>query len=225
MINDTFGDDGMKKGKFIVFEGLDGSGKGTQTALLEKHIKQSGGKVYLTAEPTIFSTGGMIRDALGGFTDRDAYELSAMFLTDRIFHNINKKSGIRKYLDAGIDVICDRYYYSSFAYQGIDADLDWVMDMNLNCREIAKPDLCIFLDVDTELCDKRISENRFEREIYENKDAQSRIRRRFFEVFDKLRDSENICIIDASRSVEEISDDIIKIYEKIRNTNDCVDIK
>jgi len=148
-----------------------------------------------------------------------------MFLTDRIFHNINKKSGIRKYLDAGIDVICDRYYYSSFAYQGIDADLDWVMDMNLNCREIAKPDLCIFLDVDTELCDKRISENRFEREIYENKDAQSRIRRRFFEVFDKLRDSENICIIDASRSVEEISDDIIKIYEKIRNTNDCVDIK
>lgn len=206
----------MSKGKLIVFEGLDGSGKGTQIALLEKEMKKRGRKVYVTAEPTSSSTGGMIRDALGGFVRRDAFELSALFLADRIFHNANTKNGIRLYLENGTDVICDRYYYSSFAYQGIDADLDWVMDMNLNCSEIIKPDLCIFLDADIESCDERIEQNRMDREIYENKETQRRIRKRFFEVFERLRDAENIKIVDASRSIPEVSADIIKIYDSIK---------
>lgn len=206
----------MKKGKFIVLEGLDGSGKGTQISRLSEYIKKSGGQAYITAEPTASSTGGMIRDALGGFVQRDAYELSALFLADRIFHNVNSKNGIKKYLDSGIDVICDRYYYSSFAYQGIDADLDWVMKMNLECRDIIKPDLCIFLDVDTELCDRRISENRFDREIYENIEMQKKIRSRFFEVFERLKDSENISVVNASRSIEEVEQDIIKLFKEIK---------
>ena len=206
----------MKKGKLIVLEGLDGSGKGTQISLLDEYIRSSGQKAYITAEPTISSTGGLIRDALGGHIKRDAYELSALFLADRIFHNVNPKNGIRNFIEKGIDVICDRYYYSSFAYQGIDADLDWVMNMNLDCRDILRPDLCIFLDVDTSLCDDRISENRFDREIYENAEAQKRSRKRFFEVFQKLGDSENIKIVDASRTVSEVSADIIKIYNELK---------
>ena len=113
-------------------------------------------------------------------------------------------------------MFCDRYYYSSFAYQGIDADLDWVMDMNLNCSEIIKPDLCIFLDADIESCDERIEQNRMDREIYENKETQRRIRKRFFEVFERLRNAENIKIVDASRSIPEVSADIIKIYDSIK---------
>ena len=139
----------MNKGKFIVFEGIDGSGKGTQINILVEEMKRQGRTVYQTAEPTNSVTGGILRDALGGFTDRNAYEMSAMFLLDRIFHNSNKINGIKQFLEKGVDVVCDRYYYSSFAYQGIDADLKWVMDMNLNCKEILKPDLCIFLDIDS----------------------------------------------------------------------------
>ncbi|MBQ3928507.1 MAG: dTMP kinase [Clostridia bacterium] len=206
----------MQKGKFIVFEGLDGSGKGTQIQLLAAEMKKRGRTVYITAEPTSSSTGGMIRDALGGFIERDAYELSAMFLTDRIFHNVNKTNGIQQFIDRGIDVICDRYYYSSFAYQGTDADLDWVMQMNLNCRKILKPDLCIFLDVDIDLCDERIENSRLEREIYENKAAQKKIRQRFFEVLERLADSENIKIVNAARSIEAVSADIINIYTHIK---------
>ena len=168
-----------ERGKFIVFEGLDGSGKGTQISALRDHIRSTGAEAYFTAEPTISSTGGMIRDALGGHLRRDAYELSALFLADRIFHNVNPINGIRQYIEKGIDVVCDRYYYSSFAYQGIEADLDWVMKMNLGCNEILKPDLCIFLDIDISTGEKRISENRFDREIYENVEAQRRIRKRF----------------------------------------------
>lgn len=158
----------------------------------------------------------MLRDALGGFVSRDAYELSAMFLLDRIFHNTNNINGIRQFLDKGVDVVCDRYYYSSFAYQGIDADLDWVMNMNLGCREIIKPDICIFLDIRPETSEERISANRLEREIYENADTQARIRRRFFEVFELLGDSENIKIVDASKAIPEVSADIIKIYNEIK---------
>lgn len=205
----------MKKGRLIVIEGLDGSGKGTQINLLSEYIRRSGGMAYITAEPTSSSTGGMIRDALGGFAARDAYELSALFLADRIFHNVNPKNGIRKYINEGIDVICDRYYYSSFAYQGIDADLDWVMQMNLGCKDIMKPDLCIFLDVDTELCNRRIEENRLDREIYENIDAQRKIRSRFSEVFDRLKDCENIRIVDAGRTIAEVSEDVINIYREL----------
>ena len=205
-----------ERGKFIVFEGLDGSGKGTQISALRDHIRSTGAEAYFTAEPTISSTGGMIRDALGGHLRRDAYELSALFLADRIFHNVNPINGIRQYIEKGIDVVCDRYYYSSFAYQGIEADLDWVMKMNLGCNEILKPDLCIFLDIDISTGEKRISENRFDREIYENVEAQRRIRKRFFEVFDRIMENENIKIVDASRTVPEVSADIIKIYNEFR---------
>ena len=205
----------MKKGKLIVFEGLDGSGKGTQIQLLADEMKKEGRTVYLTAEPTFSSTGGMIRDVLGGFVKRDAYELSALFLADRIFHNVNSKNGIKQFLEKGIDVLCDRYYYSSFAYQGIDADLDWV-ELKLRCREIIRPDLCIFLDVDIDSCDKRIEKNRLEREIFENKSTQKKIRKRFFEVFEKIGAEENIKIVDAARSISEVSADILNIYHHLK---------
>lgn len=205
----------MERGKFIVFEGLDGAGKGTQINLLVEEMKKRNRKVYQTAEPTSSVTGGILRDALGGFGKRNAYELSALFLADRIFHNSNQINGIAQFLDKGIDVVCDRYYYSSFAYQGTDADIEWVMKMNLECKEIVKPDLCIFLDIDTEKSDERISRNRLEREIYENKTAQKKIRKRFFEVFELLKDSENIRIVDGARTVSEISEEIIKIYENL----------
>lgn len=205
-----------KKGKFIVFEGLDGSGKGTQITLLAEAMRKEGRTVYLTAEPTNTSTGGMLRDALGGFVRRDAYELSAMFLTDRIFHNVNPINGIRQYIEKGVDVLCDRYYYSSFAYQGTDASLDWVMNMNLGCPEIMTPDLCIFLDIDPETGDKRIAGSRLQREIYENVSKQKEIRQRFFNVFSLLSDRENIRIVDASGTVPEVSAEIQKIYNEIK---------
>ena len=78
----------MTKGKFIVIEGLDGSGKGTQITLLTEALRRMGSKVHRTAEPTDSVTGGLLRDALGGFVQRDAYELSALFLSDRIFHTV-----------------------------------------------------------------------------------------------------------------------------------------
>ena len=88
--------------------------------------------------------------------------------------------------------------------------------MNLNCKEILKPDLCIFLDIDSKSSDERISKNRLEREIYEEKSVQEKVRKRFLEVFGLLKDSENVKIVDASRSISEVSADIINIYNEFK---------
>lgn len=201
------------KGRFIVFEGIDGAGKSTQIEMLRQKLVESGRKVFITAEPTASVTGGILRDALSGNYKRTASELAAMFLSDRIFHNVNESVGINQALERGFDVISDRYYYSSFAYQGLDSDIDWVINMNLNCPDIRKPDLCIFLDLDAEKSKARIDTNRATVEIFEKEEILNKIRNKFFDVFKRLPD-ENIAIIDASGSVDEIADEIFRVVDR-----------
>ena len=153
------------RGRFIVFEGIDGAGKTTQIELLTKRLQGAGHRVYRTAEPTESVSGGLLRDALSGVSKRTACEMAAMFVLDRIFHNTNPVNGIEKMLSDGVDVICDRYYYSSLAYQGSETDAEWVREMNLNCPEIRRPDLCIFLDLTPEQSMERIGKGRVTTEI------------------------------------------------------------
>ena len=195
------------KGKFIVVEGLDGSGKGTQTERLAARLSGLGVSVQLTAEPTQHATGGLIRDALGKITNRTPHELAALFLADRISHCENPNDGIAALLSRGVTVICDRYYYSSLAYQGMDIGLDWLLPANLDCPAILKPDLCIFLDVPTDVADKRISLGRSSREIFEERETIERVRRCYMDIFARLKDH-NIKIIDAARTPDEVADDI-----------------
>lgn len=190
---------------FIVFEGLDGSGKGTQISMLAKRLESEGAKLAITAEPTQFATGGLVRDALGGLTRRTQSELAGLFLADRIAHCSNPVSGIGALLKDGCTVICDRYYYSSFAYQGMDTNLKWVMDSNLNCPDIIKPDVCVFLDVPPEECDRRIAAGRASREIFEQIETIRRIREKYMEVF-RLLPEHNIKIVSAIGTPEEITE-------------------
>ena len=207
----------MTNGKFIVIEGLDGSGKGTQITLLENKLREKGISLHRTCEPTEHATGGLIRDALCGMTKRTPCELASLFLADRISHCANPVSGIKKLIENGVTVICDRYYYSSFAYQGMDTDLKWVMDQNLNCPDILQPDLCIFLDVPPAECDARIEKGRAQREIYESGvETITRIRDKYVEVF-SLLEGHNIAIINASRTPEEVASDVFEAVLKILN--------
>jgi dTMP kinase len=208
-------DKGAKRGRFIVIEGIDGSGKSTQIQLLANRLTADKRKVYTTAEPTVSLTGGMLRDALRGVTKKTTCEIAAMFLLDRIFHNVNPVNGIEKFLASGVDVICDRYYYSSLAYQGSETDFDWVLDMNINCPEIRKPDICIFLDLDPDKCIERISKNRMVTEIYEEKSRLEKYRKRYFDIFEMLKFTDNIAVLDTDRSIESIADDIYELVEKL----------
>ena len=81
-------------GKFIVIEGLDGSGKTTQLTALAQNLRALGYAVAETAEPTASTTGGLARDALSGFTPRTGAEIAALFMADRVAHNVNPINGI-----------------------------------------------------------------------------------------------------------------------------------
>ena len=204
-----------RRGRFIVFEGIDGAGKTTQIDLLEKKLKEMGRRVYRTAEPTESVSGGMLRDALAGITKRSACEMAALFTLDRIFHNVNSVHGIEKMLADGVDVICDRYYYSTLAYQGSEIKGDWAFDLNLNCPEIRRPDVCMFLDLTPEQSLARIAKGRVTQEIYENREKLEQVRRKFYSVFDRLEEDEHIVILDASRTIEEIADEIFSIVNTL----------
>lgn len=209
-------DNGTKRGRFIVIEGIDGSGKSTHIPLLAKRLMADGRRVYTTAEPTVSLSGGLLRDALSGVSKKTTCEIASMFLLDRIFHNVNPVNGIEKFLSEGVDVICDRYYYSSLAYQGSETDFDWVLDMNLNCPEIRKPDICIFLDLETDKCIERISKNRMVKEIYEEKDRLDKYRKRYFDIFEMLKFTDNIAVLDTDRSIESIADDIYNLVANLK---------
>ena len=180
------------KPKFIVFEGIDGCGKGTQIELLCNRFREAGIANTKTAEPTFSCTGGMIRDCLSGKTKTSPYELAALFLADRINHNTNEFDGIEKLLSQGKTVICDRYYYSSIAYQSLDCPINWVSDMNLCCRSIRKPDLCIFLDLTPEESLRRMQQCGKPLDLMEGDiEKSARIRQRFFDCFDIVRQTDN----------------------------------
>ena len=100
----------MAKGKFIVFEGIDGAGKTTQVELLAKNLRECGREVSLSAEPTSLESGKAIRRALSGAEKKTECQMAAMFVLDRIAHHIDAAIGIHTLTGKGIDVISDRYY-------------------------------------------------------------------------------------------------------------------
>ena len=194
---------------FIVFEGIDGAGKTTQINLLADKLRAAGLDPYVTAEPTGMETGRAIRRVLSGSVPKTPTQVAAMFVQDRIDHNVDPEQGIETYLAKGKAVICDRYYYSSLAYQGSLTDFDWVMAANCSCPEIRRPDLCIFLDLSPEESMRRITRDRTSTEIYEKAETLIKVRARYMDVFDRLRArGEQIEIIDASGNIEQTADAI-----------------
>lgn len=203
------------KGIFIVFEGIDGAGKTTQVDLLAQNLASLGREVSLSAEPTTLATGKAIRRALSGEEKKSECEMAAMFVLDRIAHNINSETGIRALTERGIDVISDRYYYSSLAYQGTATDYEWVKTMNINSPEIRRPDLCIYLDLLPEQSLERISRGRESLEIYENLEKLTAVRAKFLSVVEDLRrDGESIYVVNAARAAEDIAKEIFEIVKK-----------
>lgn len=198
-------------GKFIVFEGIDGTGKTTQLQCVAAALRAKGYTVFTTAEPTGTATGKLLRAFLGGKERSTPWAAASLFLADRINHNTDPEDGIIKHLADGDIVLCDRYYYSTFAYQGTDTDLQWISDSHFNCPEVTRPDVCVFLTMDIEKCLARIHAGRDASavEIFENTESLTRIRNRFADVFALLKDRDNIVCIDADGTIENVTDRIM----------------
>lgn len=191
---------------FIVFEGTDGSGKSTQIKLLYEELCRAGYDVELTKEPTDGSMGKLLRSYLKGENKADPKAIAALFAADRLDH-ITAEGGILDLCAKGKVVLCDRYYLSSYAYQSLDCDLDWITELNRYAAQLAKPDLHIFLDLPAELSMQRVK-SRGETELFECLEEQKKIRDNFYAVFERVKDSENLLIIDATKDIDSIAEEI-----------------
>jgi dTMP kinase len=198
----------MRKNLFLAFEGIDGSGKSTQSKLLAEKLKEKGLNVYHTTEPTDSPIGAMIRKIFRHEMEADHRTIAGLYVADRLDHLTNSKNGLIKKLGEGFIVISDRYYFSSYAYQGTHMPIDWVIAANSQSAELLRPDLNIFIDVSPEQCMKRLNKNRTQIELYESLENLNNVRAKYFEAFEKLKNEEKIYIVDGNRSIEEIFSDI-----------------
>ena len=198
-----------KKPLFIVFDGLDGSGKSTQINRLAAALRAEGRDVVITAEPTDYETGRTLRQALRGEKTATPTELAALFLLDRIAHNVHPQTGIEAMLAQGKTVLCDRYYYSSMAYQGGQTDFEWVTRQNVDCPDIRHPDGCLLFDMSPEECMARIQKGRDSTEIYETVEAQTRCRAMFARVTERLKDVDAIYTIQAGHSEDAVFEQVL----------------
>lgn len=203
------------KGRFIVFEGIDGSGKSTQIQNISKRLKAETLKVYTTFEPTDGPVGSLIRKMLSGEIATDQRTIASLFAADRTDHLTNQKNGIKQKVDQGEIVLCDRYYFSSYAYHAQYIDMEWVIHANSLNTEILKPDLTIFIDADPGICFKRIKLSRTDFEMYEQIDVMKNVRINYFKAFDRLKDSEKIAVVDGNRSSKRVEDAILNEISKL----------
>lgn len=209
--------DGPQKGKFIVFEGIDGSGKSTQIQIVSKRLQDMNLKVYTTFEPTDGPIGSLIRQMLSGKMKTDQRTLASLFAADRMDHLVNEENGIRKKVDEGALVVCDRYYFSSYAYHAQYMDMEWVIHANSLNAEILKPDLTVFIDVEPEKCLERITNNRSDFEMYEKIDIMKNVRKNYLKAFEHFKNHEKIAIIDGNNSMDRVSDSIF--HEVMKTIN------
>ena len=201
-----------RKNLFIALEGIDGSGKSTQTKLLTEKLVSEGHKVYSTFEPTDSPIGSLIRNILKGRFKADNYTIAGLFVADRLDHLLNEVNGIVKKMQEGFTVITDRYCFSSYAYQGTHVDLDWVIQANSMSAQILRPDINIFIDVDPEVSIQRLHSNRGQIELFETLENLQLVRAKYMEAFEKLKFKETIAVVDGNRDPSEIAEDIWEVF-------------
>lgn len=175
--------------------------------VLIKYLESRGEKCFSTHEPTDSPFGALLRSCLTGRIDADEKAIAALFAADRLDHILNGVNGMKKKLEEGVNVFCDRYYFSSFAYNGEFVPFDWVVELNRPARELLHPDLTVFIDLSSEESMKRVAK-RGETERYETKEKQRKIRERFFEAFERFPE-EKVAVVASEKEKE-------KTQEKIR---------
>jgi len=202
----------MTKGKFFVFEGIDGSGKTTQIKNAETWWESAGYNCMVTREPSDGETGKLIRKYLTGeLTGVDNRYVAALFAADRLDH-LFKSGGMLEFLNGGEKnvILCDRYYLSNYAYQSFDIELEWLIALN---AQAFKPDCHIYINVTPETAFERIK-NRGKTELFEHYERLKATSENYLKVIKKLT-NENIIIIDGGKSINGISNEIEKIFERM----------
>lgn len=195
-------------GKFIIIEGLDGSGKSSQVDLLVNYLKEKDKEVIVTKEPTIDSESGRkIKQVLRGEVKMEPLELQGLYVQDRKEHLENK---VIPALKKGEYVVSSRYAFSTFAY-GYSDGLNVKQLIALN-EKFLLPDLTIVVNVLPESCIKRIEGRGEAKEHFEQLDKLTKVN----EIYKKIPEMfENAIIVNGEKKIEEVFWDIKKEVNKI----------
>ncbi len=198
---------------FIVFDGIDGSGKGEMIKKLSGYLakRDKNLKILVTKEPTDSWYGKQIKEILKKEKDpkAGADKCLKLFVKDREEHLANEIEPFLK--EDNHIVICDRYYYSTIAFQstqGIDVENTVMENMDFKT-----PDIAFILDLPAEMALQRIEKRGESKEKFEQLDFMKELRENFLKLTDELDD--NIKIIDASKSKEDVFKQIKEEIDKI----------
>lgn len=187
------------KGLFIVFEGIDGTGKSSQARLLGEALRQQGHTVQIERQPSDGPHGKRLRQSMeSGRLSKD--EELELFIADRQQHVTEV---INPALSRGEIVILDRYYFSNMAYQGARG-FDVSEIRSKNEQFAPTPDILFILDLTVDLAIKRINSRGDETNEFEQKETLEYCRNTFL----SLENEPYTFILDAQPA-------LIKIHKKI----------
>ena len=203
-------------GKFITFEGTEGSGKTSVIKVVKKHYEQQGYQVMSTREPGGISISEKIRDILLNKenTEMDPRTEALLFAAARRQHLVEK---IIPALKSGMIVLCDRFVDSSLIYQGYarNIGIDKVYDINFFAIEDALPDLTIFVNVRPEVGLKRVFQTP-NREVnrldLENLDFHKMIYQGYLDLTKKY---DRIKMVNGEQEIEKVAQETIALIDKI----------
>ena len=197
---------------FIVLDGLDGSGKGEMIKRLEEYLsKKKNLKILVTKEPTDGIYGKSIREILRNEKDpkAGAEKCLTLFVKDREEHLEKEIEPFLKEDDH--IVICDRYYYSTMAFQHTQGiEMEEIIAENMSFRT---PDVAFILDLPTEIALDRIEKRGEGKEKFEQLEFMKELRQNFLQLKKGL--DENIKIIDASKSKGEVFEQLKREVDKL----------
>ncbi|MDD7715232.1 MAG: dTMP kinase [Mollicutes bacterium] len=202
--------------KFITFEGGEGSGKSTVMKDVATRLTKEGYKLVLTREPGGTPIAEEIRNVIldKDNTKMDPRTEALLYAASRRQHLVEK---IWPALERGEIVLCDRYLDSSLAYQGGARGLgvDEVLSINMFATEGEYPDLTLLFDLEPEEGLKRIEKNKG-REVnrldLEKLEFHKKVRHNFHALAKKY--STRYVVIDASKSLNEVEDEVYKIIKE-----------
>jgi dTMP kinase len=210
----------MAAGKFVVLEGIDGSGTTTQVARLADRLRTDGVLVRSTREPSDGPVGTLVRQVLtgrvvvpGGRAPGWA-TMALLFAADRMDH---VESEIEPFVAQGGIVLSDRYDASSLAYQSVSSGaaakeaVEWIRSLN---RYVRRPDLTIVLDIAPEVAAERCKTRGDVAQLYDQNEVQ-RALAEFYRGLAKHMPNDRVLVVDASGSVDDVHARVWKAFERV----------
>jgi dTMP kinase len=207
--------------KFVVFEGIDGSGKSTQCSLLYDFIKSKNIQAQLLYEPTSGKYGQMIRKFLQDKDPIPVEEQIRLFIEDR---REDYMLNIKPSIENGITIVMDRYFYSNAAYQGFSKiSPKEIIKQNLD-QGFPIPDRVYYIDIDPQEAMKRITarSGSGKTELFEKRTFLEGVRENFLSMIDK-----HFLKVDGSLTADEIfgiiKEDYLRLAD-LHNIESCGEV-